>query len=131
MRVVNYKELKKLIYFVPQQLDVSKQIAALRHILEVLRSGSKVLSDSQREYHNLYNSIKSEGIKEPIKFTEFSRDSIILVDGKHRCAISIELQLDNIIIDFVDPLESIFSKNISSDVIKNIHKEIFHENCNN
>jgi hypothetical protein len=131
MRVVNYKELKKLIYFVPQQLDVSKQIAVLRHILEVLRSGSKVLSDSQREYYNLYNSIKSEGVKEPIKFTEFSRDSIILVDGKHRCAISIELQLDDIIIDFVDPLESIFSKNISSDVIKNIHKEIFHENCNN
>jgi len=131
VKQITYKELKKLLYFIPQQLDVSKQITILRNILyKHSISGQHSLSSSEKEYFDLYESIKSNGIKTPIKFTEFDKNSIILVDGKHRCAVCFELKLNNISIDFISPEEAIFSKDIPSNIIKDIHKEIFDENSN-
>lgn len=130
MKTINYKELKKLICFIPQQLDVCKQIALLRKIISNSLDKSNSLPKHHIEFLNLYNDIKNNGFNKSIKFTKFLDDTI-LVDGKHRCAICIELKLNNINIEFIDPEEAVFSKDISSDIIKSIHKEIFNENDNN
>ena len=130
MKIIDYKELKKLICFIPQQLDVCKQIALLRKILKKASTDISSLSKHHLEFYELYKNIKDNGFDKSIKFTKFLEDTI-LVDGKHRSAISIELKLNNINVEFIDPEEAVFSKDISSDIIKSIHKEIFNESDNN